>query len=61
VPRIGSFSSRTVVVEPRIRSLSSPSCDAANASYDGGTVMDSTQERALATLSCPDMCLMSVV
>jgi hypothetical protein len=63
VPGIGSFSSRRAVVDHKcVRSSSSPSCAAASASYDGGAVTDSTRERALATtLSCPEMCLMSVV
>jgi hypothetical protein len=62
VPGIGSFSSRRVVVDPRSVHTSSPSCHASNALFDGGGVTDSTRERASATkLSCPEMCLMSVV
>jgi hypothetical protein len=54
---------RRAVVDTRsARSSSSPSCDAASASYDGVAVTDSLRERASATtLSCPEMCLMSVV
>jgi hypothetical protein len=60
---IGSFSSPRPVVDARsVRSSSSLSYDAANVLYDGGTVPDSTRERASATmLSCPEMYLMSVV
>jgi hypothetical protein len=56
VPGIGSFSSRRVVVDSRsVRSSSSPS-------YDGGAVTDSTREKVSATtLSCPEMCPMSVM
>jgi hypothetical protein len=63
VSGIGSFSSRRAVVDPRsVRSSSSPSYDAAIASYDGDALTDSTRERAsTTTLSCPEMCLMSVV
>jgi hypothetical protein len=62
VPGIGTFSSRRAVVDPRsVRSLSLPSCAVTNASYDG-TVTDSARERAsVATLFCPEMCLISVM
>jgi hypothetical protein len=50
------------VVDPRsVRSSLSPSWDASNASYDGGAVTDLTRERASATLSCPEMCLIYAV
>jgi hypothetical protein len=60
---IGSFSSRRAVVDPRgVRSSSSSSCDAVSAAYSGGAETDSTRYRASAeTLTCPEMCLMSVV
>jgi hypothetical protein len=45
VPGIGSFSSRRAVVDPRsVRSSSSPSCNAASASYNSGAVTESTRE-----------------
>jgi hypothetical protein len=61
LPGIDSVSSRKAVINPRsVRSSSSLSCDAA--SVDVGAVTDSTRERASATtLSCPEMCRMSVV
>jgi hypothetical protein len=61
VPGIGSFFSRRAVVDPRSVQSSSLSWDAASVSHDGAAVTDSPQERVSAMLSCPEMCLMSVV